>query len=127
MIKTYCFNHKVCKQIHGIVFATSLDKKAALNAIKAHCDSSNSITIGIVNKHLKKMYKNAAKECNARIFAETGIYISKNTLEVVIRANECSKHFDIQNYITDIDDMKYVDYEYWLDNRLSEIERDLGY
>lgn len=48
-------------------------------------------------------------------------------LEVVIKANECSKHFDIQNYITDIDDMNYVDYEYWLDNRLSEIERDLGY
>ena len=34
---------------------------------------------------------------------------------------------DIQNYITDIENMKYVDYEYWLDNRLSEIERDLGY
>lgn len=77
MIKTYCFNHKVCEQIHGIVFATSLDKET--------------------------------------------------TLEVVLKANECSKYFNIQNYITDLENMKYVDYEYWLDNRLSEIERDLGY
>lgn len=72
MIKTYYFNHKVCEQIHGIVFAASLDKEVILDAIKAHC--------------------NAAKECNARILAETGIYISKNTLEVVLKANECSKN-----------------------------------
>lgn len=127
MIKTYCFNHKVCEQIHRIVFATSLDKETTLDAIKAHCNAANRITIGIVNKHLKKMYKKAAKECNARILAETGIYISKNTLEVVLKANECSKYFNIQNYITDLENMKYIDYEYWLDNRLSEIERDLGY
>lgn len=127
MIKTYCFNHKVCEQIHGIVFSTSLDKETTLDAIKAHCKAANSISVGIVNKHLKKMYKKAAKEANARILAETGIYISKNTLEVILKGNECSKYFNIQNYITDIEDMRYVDYEYWLDNRLSEIERDLGY
>lgn len=52
MIKTYCFNHKVCEQIHGIVFETSLDKEATLDAIKAHCNAANRITISIMNKHL---------------------------------------------------------------------------
>ena len=66
MIKTYCFNHKVCEQIHGIVFATSLDKETTLDAIKAHCNAANKITIGIVNKHLKRctkrLQKNAMQE-----------------------------------------------------------------
>ncbi len=101
MCKQYHFSNETAERIKRIICEKVYGgiQEATVNDIT----SCKKINVRFLKALKRNIYKRAAKECNVNILKRTNIYISKNTLELVIRNLNHNNSFYMNYFINDID------------------------
>lgn len=126
MCKTYYIPAELCAEIRGIILEFQIDESPIIKAMEQSKRFRKEFTFSNLMKWERIVAKKAAKECNAKIFAETGIYISKNTLAKVLNKLSYGSCYEDEVRYYFIKTYKHS-YEYRLDEQLAKQELKEGY